>query len=162
MAAKSLGLRGRSLYDDYMYQERHLSDEQKELIGDRVSIQLPTPLLLSVEVERFSITAALLMLHHQQCRSAVKGAIDGLRDYQVNQRVLAELLIFHEMSERLVALLETGTDDLLFYLIGMPTDGVPQFAERIENARNIARSVRAKRAAMEFLEDLHDVDEAQR
>ena len=84
-----------------MYTERHLSAEQIELIDDRVSIQLPTPLLNLVEVPRFSITAALLMLHVQQCRAAVVGALDGLRDYQVNQRVLVELLICYDMPSAL-------------------------------------------------------------
>lgn len=80
-----------------MDREIHLSAEQIALLDDRVSIQLPTPLLTSVEVPRFSITAALLMLHHQQCHSAVKAALDGLRDYQINQRCLAELLIYYDM-----------------------------------------------------------------
>lgn len=137
-----------------MYTERHISAEQIELIGDRVSIKLPTPLLNSIDVQRFSITAALLMLHTQQCRSAVKGALDGLRDYQVNQRCLAELFIYYELLERLVMLLQTCTDDLLFYVISLPTEGVPELADRIVRAKDLALSVRAKRAALEILDDL--------
>jgi hypothetical protein len=137
-----------------MDREIHLSAEQRELISDRATIQLPTPLLNSVEVPRFSISAALLMLHHQRCRSAVVGALDGLRDYQVNQRCLAELLIYYDMLPRLVALLELCIDDLLFYVIQMPIDGVPELADRIVRARDLALSVRAKRAAQEILEDL--------
>ena len=141
-------------YYDGMYTERHLSAEQIELIDDRVSIQLPTPLLNLVEVPRFSITAALLMLHVQQCRAAVVSALDGLRDYQVNQRVLVELLICYDMHQRLIALLELCTDDLLFYVIQMPIDGEPELADRIVRSKDLALSVRAKRTAREIIEDM--------
>jgi hypothetical protein len=43
-----------------MDREIYLSEAQRELLDDRATIQLPTPLFNSVEVPRFSITAALL------------------------------------------------------------------------------------------------------
>ena len=51
-------------------------------------------------------------------------------------------------------MLELCTDDLLFYVIQMPFDGVPELADRIVRSRDLALSVRAKRAAREIIEDM--------
>ncbi len=143
-----------SIYADGMtYREVPISEAQREMIGDRVVIQLPTP-ILSAEVQRFSPTAALLILHAQHCRAAVIGALEGLRDYEVHQRVLAELCIYYDLQERLVRLLESAMDELLFDVISLPTEHLDaQLASRVALASDMARSVRAKRAALEFLED---------
>ena len=77
------------------YREVPIGEAQREMIGDRIVIQLPTP-IRSAEVQRFSPTAALLILHAQHCRAAVIGAFEGLRDYEVHQRVLAELCIYYD------------------------------------------------------------------
>lgn len=134
------------------YREVPIGEAQREMIDDRVVILLPTP-ILSAEVRRFSPTAALLILHAQHCRAAVIRALEGLRDYEVHQRVLAELCIYYDLQERLVRLLESAMDELLFDVISLPTEHLDaQLASRVALASDMARSVCAKRAALECLE----------
>lgn len=131
-----------------------MSQPAHVLFADDLVVQMPTALLNSIEVPRYSVEAALLTLHHQGCHSAVVGALEGLRDYRLGPRCLAEFFIFHQMPRRLVELLETESDELLFYVIGLCHYRVPHLSGRIFEAQDLARSVRARRAAVEILEDL--------